>query len=354
MATTTVSDAVVVPQAKGTGLGSEDDNVDAASAALLAAHSGGEYVRLGMGFTRDDTNNEIDVGAGFCYIIDDSTSTGGSRGSGGNAQIQSTSSSGYDTEIPDDQVYLVIFPTTASVSVSDATASDIWVNITDVTSNNAVELRSSSGGGTTSAPSDTFIKLGNISDSGSGQATRSNDRKGDPAKIRLETQTASSASSVDFTTGINASFDRYVIEVTDVVPANDIVELWLRVSTDGGSSWKSGASDYAYHNNIFDSGGTNNKDSSSGDSKIILSGNISHGSAAGEGGTNTVKFSNPANGSLQQLFQWDSSFVVNDGDIASVRGAGAYSTAEAINGIRFLFGSGNIESGTFSLYGVVK
>lgn len=168
MATKDITDAIVAPQAAGTGLSSEDVIVDAATAALLSNHVGGEYVGSGMDFTRDDSNDEIDISAGYCYIIDDSSSTGGSRGAGGNAQIQSTSDSGYDTEIPTDFPYIVFLPTSVSISVTDNTDTDIWINITDVSTNNSVEIRSSSGGGTTSAPSGTNIKLGTINDSNSG------------------------------------------------------------------------------------------------------------------------------------------------------------------------------------------
>lgn len=354
MATTTVSDAVVVPQAKGTGLGSEDDNVDAASAALLSAYSGGEYVRSGMGFTRDDANNEIDVGSGFCYIIDDSSSTSNSRGTGGNAQIQSTSSSGYDTEIPDNQVYLVIFPTSASVSVSDGTASDIWVNITDVTSNNAVELRSSSGGGTTAEPSNTYLKLGNIADNGSGQATRSNDRKGDPGKILLQTNTPSGVSETTFTSGINESFDRYVFELLDVVPASDDVNFDMQVSTDGGATWEAGSQYDLAITATNDAGSDVSFGSANNDQfRMTSGGSLGVGSAAGEGLMGTVQISKPANGSLQQLIKADLSLIDSSDNAIELSATCKYEVAEAINGVRFAFDSGNIESGTVSMYGVL-
>lgn len=178
MATTSVSDAVVVPQAKGTGLGSEDDQVDAAASSLLGEFTGdGEYVGGGMTFTgHDATNDQIDVTSGYCFIEDDSTSTSGDRGSGGNPQIQSTSSSGYDTEIPNNQFYLVIFPTNVTnIDVSDSQLNKVWINITDVTSNNSVEIRTDGGGGTTTAPSDTFLKIGEANPDDSSQDTRAND-----------------------------------------------------------------------------------------------------------------------------------------------------------------------------------
>lgn len=179
MATTTVSDAIVVPQSQGTGLPSEDDPNSAAAVSLMSQHVGGEYVVEdfgdGMAFVaRDATNDTITIGTGACYITDTSSSTANSRGAGGNAQLQSTSSSGYDTEIPDNQTYLVMFPSQVTIGVDDATTNQIWVNITDVTSNNAVEVRSDSG--TTAAPADTFIKLGEANADDASQDIRSSDR----------------------------------------------------------------------------------------------------------------------------------------------------------------------------------
>lgn len=186
MATTSPADAVVVPQAKGTGLGSEDDNIDAASSALLAGYLGGEYVGSGLQFQNHDaTNDTVDISPGYCFVVDDSTSTAGSRSAGGNPQVQSTSSSGYDTPLPNDPAYLVVLPTSVTVSCSANTLTSVWVNL-DVTANNGVELRTSSGGGTTAAPSDTFLKLGETNPDDSTADTRSNLAPTIPNGLRVE------------------------------------------------------------------------------------------------------------------------------------------------------------------------
>lgn len=217
MATTTVSDAVVVPQAKGTGLGSEDDNVDAAAAALLSKYQGGEYTpggfANGLQFTSHDASGDnVDIDTGACFIVDDSSSSSNSRGTDGNAQIQSTSSSGYDTEIPGNQVYLVIFPTTTTISVSDSTLNQIWVNITDVTSNNSVEIRSDGGGGTTAAPSDTFIKLGESNPDDSSADTR-DDKLWHPIHTTELFDGASGSTSNSTYTTVGGSANTYTVAI---------------------------------------------------------------------------------------------------------------------------------------------
>lgn len=187
MATTTVSDAVVFPQSKGTGLSSEDQPNSAGSHMLHTRYIGGEYVdaRYGGGLSfsaRDAANDTITVDSGICFIKDTSGFTSNQRGSGGNPQLKSTSTSGYDTELPDDPTYCVILPTSTTVDVSDSQLNQVWVNITDVTANNAVEIRTDGGGGTTSAPSDTFIKLGEANPDDASAGTRANDISPPPVK----------------------------------------------------------------------------------------------------------------------------------------------------------------------------
>lgn len=164
MATKDITDAVVVPQGPGTGLGSDDDRIDSATVSLLCRYARPSSYHDMLTFSgHDGTNDQFDLSAGIVWIQDDSTSTSGSRGSGGNPQIQSSVSTGYDTEVPIDPGYLVIIPSSVvDIPVSDSVMNDVWVNITDVTSNNAVEVRTSGGGGTTSAPSDTFVKIGQV------------------------------------------------------------------------------------------------------------------------------------------------------------------------------------------------
>lgn len=217
MATTTVSDALVFPQSGGTGLPDETSPNSAAAFALLAEYVGGEYVRSdygsGMGFVgHDGSNDTITVGDGVCFIRDDSSSTSNNRGSGGNAQAQSTTSSGYDTELPDNQTYMVVFPSSVTVDVSDSTLNEVWVNITDVTTDNAVEVRTGGGGGTTTTPSDTFIKLGEANPDDSSADTRANDESYPEETVVSGTVTLSSGAAT-VSTGVTTTptyFDIYL------------------------------------------------------------------------------------------------------------------------------------------------
>ena len=61
----------------------------------------------------------------------------------------------------------------------------------------------------------------------------------------LSTSTPSAASSVDLT-GLDARFSRYLITFDALVPATNNDTLSVRTSSDGGSSFDSGGTDYGY------------------------------------------------------------------------------------------------------------
>src|SRR6056297_1820065 len=98
MTTTTVSDAVILPQSQGTGLSGENATIDAAINGVLNRYVGGEYVdttySTGLQFQNHDAANDtVEVGPGIVFIQDNSSSTGGERSSGGNPQAESSTTS---------------------------------------------------------------------------------------------------------------------------------------------------------------------------------------------------------------------------------------------------------------------
>lgn len=167
----------------------------------------------------------------------------------------------------------------------------------------------------------------------------------------IESQSPSGVSSADFTTGIDSDHRRYIFEVTDIVPATDGEILQLQVSNDGGSTWQSGASDYAYALDGLNDAGTSITVSSTGDTHVRLSsGNV--GNAAGEAASATVTLSDPSGTSVDQLVGIKSGDIRSGGGLGHISGYGRYLTAEAIDGVRFQFANGNISSGTIELVGV--
>lgn len=177
-------------------------------------------------------------------------------------------------------------------------------------------------------------------------------------RVLLDTQTASASASLDFTTGIDSTYDRYELEIVDLVPATDAVSLYLRVSTDGGSSYKSGASDYDWAHYRIGAGvatATSGPEYGSGNAFIRPSGTSTQGlgNAATDAAYNgLIRFTSPDDAARAQQFQYDAVYGGAGGNTRRLMGSGMYRAATAINGLRLLMSSGNITSGYAKLYGV--
>src|SRR5210317_158712 len=69
--------------------------------------------------------------------------------------------------------------------------------------------------------------------------------------ILLSTQTASASASIEFTSGIDSTYDSYVFKFIDIHPSADNIEFQFNMSTDGGSTYavtKTTTVFRAYHN----------------------------------------------------------------------------------------------------------
>lgn len=174
----------------------------------------------------------------------------------------------------------------------------------------------------------------------------------------IATQVASNVATIDFVDGINGvvlddTYDGYMLVVTNAKPATDDVEAWLRVGTGAGPSWQT--SNYDYAATVLDTTGSSAVGGTA-QAKIIMSrvsASADVGNAAGENWSGDIRFNNPEASDFC-LFNVSAVYVAANGTFRRVTGGGRYATAGAITGIRWMFESGNIASGRFSLYGLRK
>ncbi len=167
--------------------------------------------------------------------------------------------------------------------------------------------------------------------------------------VLLQEVVASGAATVNFASSISSVYDEYVFEFLNVVPATDSDLLWMRMSTDGGSTYDTGAN-YSYNYNRWASGGAQVQ--VTGATKIILTHNISNTSTHGVNGY--IRLFNPQSATFRKYVSGQ--FILRQGGAATYEGnnsGGIYESATAVNAIQFLASSGNI-SGTFRCYGVAK
>lgn len=159
-------------------------------------------------------------------------------------------------------------------------------------------------------------------------------------------QTASSSTSVDFSSSVLTGYTHYEIRISGMIPATDSSDLYIRVSTDGGSTFKSGASDYCYAS--VESNTTNTYNNAATAAEIFAANNIDNAAAYLAG---IIVISKPAGGFYTSI----------TGVLSSINGAGTadthtfsgkYLATTTVDGIRFLMNSGNITQGRFDLYGI--
>jgi hypothetical protein len=169
--------------------------------------------------------------------------------------------------------------------------------------------------------------------------------------VLIQSQIASNVAAVDFTKGIDALYDEYVFEGSEIVPQTDGTALHMRFSTDGGSSFL--AANYRHSRIINADGSVPAGGGSASDAQIILYNGL--GNASVESGSFRVFLHAPAS-SLYKLVHSSTTGIVNSNSASStaVFVSGTYTGAtSAINAVRFLMSSGNI-NGKFKLFGVRK
>lgn len=162
--------------------------------------------------------------------------------------------------------------------------------------------------------------------------------------VLLSTATASNSATLDFTdlTGYRA----YVFDMSALIPATNAVGFTLRISTDNGSTWKSGASDYAYGGARL-AGATGYVNSTA----ATFMGVVDSVSNSRSGVSGRVIAPSLSSG-INAHFVWEVAADLTDSAIWGVFGSGKYAAGtDAINGVRFLMTSGNITSGTVRCYG---
>ena len=206
-------------------------------------------------------------------------------------------------------------------------------------------------------PADTDELL--VSDAGTLKRVDFSHLKGGGAFTKLITTTASNSSTIEFTsTYLTTAYQDYMVVCSGLRPATDGgQDLYMRISTDGGSSFKSG-SDYVYGLDGEDETSEFETDANTGNSHFVLNNN-QFGASTGEVGSTTLHIFDPLNqNSDNQYFHFTMSTVnlnASSATMSQSHGGGSYqesgSEDSVINGLQFFFASGNISTGKITLYG---
>lgn len=165
--------------------------------------------------------------------------------------------------------------------------------------------------------------------------------------VQLSQQTASGGeSSIDFESGIDGTYANYVFTLSEVRPTTNAVELYIRVQT--SSTWRT--SSYAYVI-MHPSSGAAYDDSRSNSTVAIRSG-FTLSSTSTRFLSGEVWLFNPAGTATRKPITLTGYGVDASGNRRAYHGGGDYyGDTAAVTGIRFLFSSGTVAGGVFTIYG---
>ena len=179
--------------------------------------------------------------------------------------------------------------------------------------------------------------------------------------VLISTQTASSSSTISFTSGLDSTYKEYIFKFINIHPAT--AETWFRfnLSIDGGSNYnvtKTSSALVAYHDEADSTYGkaltyhvhTDLAQSTSNQSLGYFTGTDNDASLCG-----TMHLFDPSNTTFVKHFIARTTNLNQDSGSSyafEFNYAGYGNTTSAIDAVIFQMDSGNIESGTIKLYGV--
>ena len=175
--------------------------------------------------------------------------------------------------------------------------------------------------------------------------------------VLLSTVTASSSSTVEFTSGIDSTYKEYQIHYIDVHAATNDTDLTINFR-DGSTAYD------ATKTTTYFSATLNEADSGAGLSyetavDLAQSTGVQKLSKSGIGNDNDhsacgiVQLFDPSNSTFVKHFIATMQNTVQDDVSQQHNSAGYVNTATALTRVRFKFSSGNIDAGTIKLYGVL-
>lgn len=177
-----------------------------------------------------------------------------------------------------------------------------------------------------------------------------------PGLVLLTSGTVNNAASLDIVLTAYTGFRAIKFVLSAFVPATDDVELWMRFSTNGGSSYD--ATGYSFANSGW-------RDGADGDllarsaaaNQIIVAGStaatLAVSNVAAEGGADAeVVLHNQTNTGRWSRARISSVAMSAVQETIAQHGGGMREAAQDTDAVQFLFESGNIASGSYAVYGL--
>ena len=174
------------------------------------------------------------------------------------------------------------------------------------------------------------------------------------AWTKITKTTASTSSTVAFTSGITDAYNTFAILISGTYTSGD-AQILLDFSNDGGSSYEGGGV-YEWSNRIWEAdGGTNDAQSTSGDAFQIAMNSTTdgNGSVTAQADSHYIYISRAATASQYTNASWWGIYMSTGNSPTTYFGGGVYHTGEAINAFRLSTStSATFVKGDFTLFGI--
>tara|TARA_A100001515_G_scaffold86223_2_gene68489 strand:+ start:437 stop:1018 length:582 start_codon:yes stop_codon:yes gene_type:complete len=173
--------------------------------------------------------------------------------------------------------------------------------------------------------------------------------------VKISSATASSDSTISFTSGIDSTYKEYIFYFVNIHPATDNASFSVNFSADGGSNYnvtKTTAYFRAIHyeNDTtafgYDTGGDLAQSTDFQNIITVI------GADNDQSGVGYMHLFNPSDTTFVKHFSVNAQKAHYSDISVNEFYAGYANTTSAINAVQFKMSSGNIDSGTIIMYGV--
>lgn len=177
--------------------------------------------------------------------------------------------------------------------------------------------------------------------------------------VFISKQTASSSSSVSFTSGLTSTYKEYIFYFNNIHPATNSVNFQFNLSTDSGSNYnvtKTSTSFGASHREddayAFIGYGTGSDLAQSTSDQVLTWGGTTLGNGNDENMCGYIRLFDPSNTTFVKHYISVSQMNSQDDYSHQTFTAGYGNTTSAIDAVQFTMASGNIDAGEITLFGV--
>ena len=177
--------------------------------------------------------------------------------------------------------------------------------------------------------------------------------------VLISEQTASSSSTIDFTSDIDSTYKEYIFKFIDLHPQTDQAQFSFQVDTGTNTNYNQTITSTFYRAYHLEDGSQSGLGYVTGDDQAqgtgfqVLSHSGTVGNANDENLTGYLHLFNPSSSTFVKHFVSRTSANHEGNYEIDSFCAGYVNTTTALTRVRFKFASGNIDAGTIKMYGVV-